>query len=102
MNPRTIRGAAERKALKAVRKEQTVQPPPTATVPGPESKVISRVQYAANQANAQLSSGPTSMEGKAISSRNHTIHGLTAQPGNGPYQVLAGEDQAQYDYVLAA
>jgi hypothetical protein len=36
-----------------------------------------QAQIAANQANAELSTGPKTEEGKAVSSRNHTSHGLT-------------------------
>ena len=41
------------------------------------NKEISQAQLAANQANAQLSTGPSSPEGKAISSQNNFRHGLT-------------------------
>lgn len=40
---------------------------------------ISEAQLEANRANAQLSTGPTSLEGKSISSRNATRHGFTGQ-----------------------
>jgi hypothetical protein len=36
-------------------------------------------QIEANRENAKLSTGPTTDEGKSISSRNHTKHGLTSQ-----------------------
>src|SRR5438445_1351451 len=36
-----------------------------------------QAQIAANQSNAQLSTGATSEEGKAASSRNRTSHGLS-------------------------
>ena len=45
---------------------------------------------------------PTSQEGKAISSRNHTQHGLTVSVGSGPFKVLPGEDQSDYDNCLLA
>jgi hypothetical protein len=83
MSPRNARRAAERQALKDnARKE------------------ISEAQMLANKANAQLSHGPATPEGLAISSRNHTIHGLTAQPSEN-FQVLADENQAAYDALLA-
>ncbi len=48
-------------------------------------------QLAANQANAQLSTGPVTPEGKAASSRNAIRHGLTAKNG-----MLAGDDPEEY------
>jgi hypothetical protein len=45
-----------------------------------------------NRANAQHSTGPNSEEGKAISSRNATRHGLT-----GKKVVINGEDQEAYE-----
>src|SRR5271157_2870716 len=48
-------------------------------------------QVAANLANAQLSTGPTSITGKAASSANSLKHGLTAQT-----VLLPGEDEAAY------
>ncbi len=104
MNPRTIRRAAERKTLKAARKDQIANPASiieTDPTPVGEPKTISLAQFTANRANAQSSTGPTSVEGKAVSSRNHTIHGLTAQPGSDAFQVLANEDQSEYDRLLA-
>ena len=51
----------------------------------------SAAQATANQANAQHSSGPRSITGKAASSQNALKHGLTAQT-----VVLPGEDEAAY------
>ena len=85
MTERAIRRAAERKAVKAARKAQPV----------------SQAQFTANQANAQLSTGAASEEGKAISSRNHTMHGLTAIP-TPDFKVLPNEDQSAFDRTLAA
>ena len=48
-------------------------------------------QAAANAANAQLSTGPTSIAGKAASAANSLKHGLTAQT-----VLLPGEDEAAY------
>jgi len=53
-------------------------------------------QTEANRANAQLSTGPTSPEGKATISKNNFQHGLT-----GKFQVFGGENQAAYDDLLA-
>ena len=50
-----------------------------------------QAQILANQANAQLSSGPKTESGKAISSKNNFRHGLT-----GPFVVLGWESQDQY------
>ena len=69
---RTIRRAAERKARKQAMK-------------------ASRAQMTANQANAQLSTGPRSPEGKAVSSQNRRSYGLT-----GAFVVLPHEDENEY------
>ena len=49
----------------------------------------------ANRANAQKSTGPVSAEGKARSSQNRTVHGLT-----GAFRVLEGEDQEKFDALV--
>jgi hypothetical protein len=46
----------------------------------------------ANQANAHLSTGPTTAEGKAIASENSTKHGLTSAK-----VVVPGESQEEFD-----
>ena len=51
-----------------------------------------QARKAANQANAQLSTGPKSEEGKAIVSQNNFRHGLS-----GAFQVLASESQQDFD-----
>ena len=51
-------------------------------------------QIAANQANAQKSSGPKTPEGKTISSLNRLRHGLT-----GGFALLEGEDPAEYNQL---
>lgn len=114
MNPRTIRRAAERAARKSDVKAQRLQTY-TAAPETTQSKTVAPVQFAANQANPQLSTGPASLEGTAMaakqsstgrpaskSSRNHTIHGLTAVVGTDHFAVLPGENQAAYDAALAA
>jgi hypothetical protein len=52
----------------------------------------SKWRLVANRANAQHSSGPRTAEGKAISSRNSTKHGLSSKQ-----IVIPGEDPADYD-----
>ena len=52
-------------------------------------------QMAANQANAQHSTGPQTSEGKSESSLNNLRHGLL-----GAFRVLAGEDQDEFDLLL--
>ena len=49
-------------------------------------------RLAANRANAQHSTGPKTPEGKAVSSRNSTKHGLSSKQ-----IVIPGEDPADYD-----
>ena len=49
-------------------------------------------QFAANRANAQKSTGPRSVEGKAASRFNALKHGLDAQS-----IVLPGEDPEEYE-----
>jgi hypothetical protein len=59
-------------------------------------KPLSDAKLAANRLNAQLSTGATSEEGKAIVSQNATQHGLT-----GKFKVLPSESQSQFDKLLA-
>jgi hypothetical protein len=53
--------------------------------------MASKYQVAANRANARLSTGPSTAEGKALSCRNAMTHGLR---GNGG--LLAGESQQDF------
>jgi len=53
-------------------------------------------QHAANTANAQLSTGPRTDEGKARSSQNSLKHGVFAKT-----IVLPGESQEEFDALLA-
>jgi len=53
-------------------------------------------QRAANKANAQLSTGPTTEEGKAISSQNRRKFGLT-----GRFVVLPWEKQEEFEDLRA-
>ncbi len=77
MTPRQLRRAAERKQRKQELKA---------------ARSVSDAQVAANQANSQLSTGPTSPEGKAKSSLNAVKTGLT-----GRTVVLPTDDAAVYE-----
>ena len=52
-------------------------------------------QIAANQQNAQLSTGPKTEEGKAASSKNNLRHGFT-----GAFMILPWEKQEEFDSLL--
>jgi hypothetical protein len=52
-------------------------------------------QIFANRENAKKSSGPLTAEGKAISSQNRTVHGLSGQ-----FRVIAGENQTAFNDML--
>ena len=64
------------------------------------ASAISEAQLAANRANAKLSSGPVSSEGKAKSSRNNFRHGLTQNEGS--IILLESESQDEYNEALLA
>jgi hypothetical protein len=55
----------------------------------------SQSQILANQANAKLSTGPSTPEGKSIASRNATKHGLASG-----FAILPDESQAEFDQSL--
>src|SRR5690348_11013261 len=57
-----------------------------------------QAQIAANQANAQLSTGPTSEAGRAAAARNNFRHGLTT---SSEFWVLPSESQTDYLKLLA-
>jgi hypothetical protein len=63
---------------------------PEPGLPFPSLSSISPAQLAANRANAQLSTGPATVAGRAISSQNRTSHGLARH--NGAFILLATED----------
>ncbi len=67
----------------------------------PAQTTASTAQVEANRANAQFSTGPITREGKAISARNNTRHGLTAESNPQEFKVLANEDQNAYNQNLA-
>ncbi|GEM_PF-1320082 len=54
-------------------------------------------QITANRSNAQHSTGPRTVEGKATSSKNHTSHGLSSKE----FVILPGQ-QAEFDEFMAA
>jgi hypothetical protein len=64
-----------------------------------QNKEISPAQLAANQANAQLSTGPSSPEGKAIAAQNNFRHGLTQTEGDLTF--IEGESKDAYTRNLA-
>ena len=101
MTPRSIRRAAERKALKLARKAEK----PTTTQAAAEdvspdicfaNRDISAAQLAANRANAQLSTGAKTPDGKATSCLNAVKTGLT-----GRTVLLHSDDAAEYQHHLA-
>jgi hypothetical protein len=111
---RRMQQKAERRARKLERRRQSqmsaassnapdaVAPSSTSTVqepkmPAANRAAISERKIAANQANAQLSTGPVSSGGKQIVSQNATRHGLT-----GVFHVLPSESQADFDALLSS
>src|SRR5947209_7207406 len=58
--------------------------------------MASPAQYTANRANALLSTGPRSVEGKAGSARNSTKLGIYSQA-----EIIPGEDAAELDALAA-
>src|SRR5690242_3583684 len=84
MTARSIRRAMERKAKKLEKKRL-------------QAETLSEARLLANQANAQLSTGPRSEEGRAKSSLNAMKTGLT-----GRTVLLPSDDTAAYDRHVAA
>jgi hypothetical protein len=72
---------------------------PTSTADSRSSGVSAR-KLAANQANSQHSTGPTSDAGKAQSSQNALLHGLYSDALHGP-AVLLGEERAQFEALYS-
>jgi hypothetical protein len=60
--------------------------------------MATEAQIAANQANAQLSSGPKTEAGKAASSKNHLSHGLTYR--GGMFILLPWESAREFDDLV--
>jgi hypothetical protein len=107
MTARSIRRAAERKAKKLARKAersaaslaaQTASAPVSASHTGvAEANAISEAQLRANRANALLSTGPRTREGRAIASLNAIKTGLTGRTVLMPY-----DDAAEYQQHMRA
>jgi len=109
---RKERRAAAHKDRKLARKAGFPAPPqpttPPAATPEPvavpeppkPTNPISEAQLGANRANAQLSSGPKTEIGRAISSQNRTTHGLARHNGN--FVLLSSEDPNGFEALKAA
>jgi len=72
------------------------QPTPAA----PVDATLSAAKLAANRANAQHSTGPTSEAGRAVSSQNRTTHGLARH--NGAFVLLPSEDPSGFEALKAS
>jgi hypothetical protein len=99
MTPRSIRRAAERKALKLARKSARNPQEGTtfeAQTPPVETVLISEARLAANRANARLGTGPKTPEGKAKVSLNAVKTALT-----GATVLLSTDDAAEYHRHIA-
>jgi hypothetical protein len=100
MSPRSLRRAAERNQRKLLRKQarETALATPVDDLPSadsadaPISNPLSQARLLANRANAQLSTGPASPEGKAKSSLNAVKTALT-----GRTVLLPSDDAAAYE-----
>ncbi len=91
MTARQIRRAAEYKQRKLARKAELLNDPTA------EPTAVSQAQLNANRANAQLSTGPQSEEGKAITCLNAVKTGLT-----GRTVLLPTDSAAEYErHILA-
>ena len=98
MTARQQRRQEERKARKAALKSQTTtegSTTTTAAAPAAPSS-INPTRAAINRANAQLSTGPRTAEGKTTSSQNAFKHGLYSKQ-----LILPGEDPAELDALRA-
>ena len=103
MTARSIRRAQERKAKKLARKANieeirelaVVETAPELTTVTPEATEVSAARLAANRANATLSTGPRTAEGKAQSSINALKTALT-----GRTVLLPSDDAAAYEQYV--
>jgi len=73
---------------------------PEPGLPYPSLASISLAQLTANRANSQLSTGPKTEAGRAISSQNRTSHGLTRH--NGVFLLLPSEDPNGFEALKAS
>ena len=104
MTPRSIRRAAERKARKQAERKAKNIPTQTEALPSEdlpevafERPTLSAAKLQANRGNAQLSTGPTSPDGRAKSSLNAVKTALT-----GRTVLLPSDDAAEYESFLQA
>jgi hypothetical protein len=84
-------GGADALVRPLVRGRPPGRPSPNAEPPRP----ISPAQLTANRANSQLSTGPKTETGRAISSQNRTTHGLARH--NGTFVLLSSEDPIGFE-----
>ena len=96
LTPREQRRLEQKVARKAQKKVARTLNLPRADSSARLAQPLSEAKLAANRANAQLSTGAVTAEGKAIVSQNPTKHGLT-----GTFKVLASESQSEFDQLLA-
>ena len=79
-------------------------PSPVAEPENPKPKISQR-RLDANRANSLLSTGPKLPETKAISSQNHTTHGLARHKKDGgasaPFKLLESEDPNGFEALKA-
>ena len=104
MNRKERRAAAHRVSKLARKASFPAEPQPTTPEPAaampPPKPPISEAQLAANRANALHSCGPKTEPGRAISSQNHTSHGLARH--NGTFVLLPTEDPNGFEALKAA
>ena len=92
MTARQLRRAQEHKERKLAYKTAKFASVDSAVAQSPQpSAPISQARIDANRANAQLSTGPRTGEGKAISSLNNFRHGF-----NGVFCVLPSENSREF------
>ncbi len=94
MSPRSLRRAAARTAAKQA---CPVVPPAALSVPATDETIgkVSAARLAANRANAQFSTGPSSEAGKRVSSLNAVKSALTGQT-----VLLPSDDVALYEALV--